>query len=51
MLVLLMEEFYELRHCNGLRRHDTHTKFLGYLFRHLGNITVIIATVLDAVLW
>jgi hypothetical protein len=34
MLVLLMEEIYELRRFHGLRWRDLHTKFRKHWFRH-----------------
>jgi hypothetical protein len=34
MLVLLVEEIYELRHSYGPMHHDIHTKFHEDWFRH-----------------
>jgi hypothetical protein len=45
MLVLLMEEIYEVGHWNQFRWHDVRTKFHDDYFRHLSNITVITATI------
>jgi hypothetical protein len=50
MLVLLMGGIYEVCRLNGLRRHDMHTKFHDDRFRHLSNITVITATIREAVM-
>jgi hypothetical protein len=32
--VLLLGGVYEVRHCDGIRCHDIHSKFLDYKFRH-----------------
>jgi hypothetical protein len=48
VLVLLMREIYEVRHWDGLRRHDTHSKFLDGQFRHSSNINIITSTIWQA---
>jgi hypothetical protein len=45
MLVLLPGRIYKVRHSNRLMWHDMHSKFHDDRFRHLTNITVIIATI------
>jgi hypothetical protein len=49
-LVLLMGGIYEVHRWSGLRCHDTHTKFDDDRFRHLSTITVITATIWEAVI-
>jgi hypothetical protein len=45
MLVLLMEEIYEVLRLNGLRWHDIGAKFHDSRFKHLSNIAFITATI------
>jgi hypothetical protein len=45
MMVLLMGEFYGVRHRDGLRWHDIRTKIHYDQFRHSTNITIITATI------
>jgi hypothetical protein len=49
MLVLLIEEIYEVRHWNSLSWHDIPTKFHDDRFRHLSNI-INTATIWEAVM-
>jgi hypothetical protein len=45
-----MGRIYEVSCWNGLRWHDIHTKFHDDQFRCLSNITVITATIWEAVM-
>jgi hypothetical protein len=48
--MLLVWGIYGLRHWNELRRHDIPTDNHGEQFSHLGNITVIIATISENIM-
>jgi hypothetical protein len=50
MLVLLMEGMHEMHRWNGLGWEDVCTKGHGDWFTHLSNITVITATIWEAVM-
>jgi hypothetical protein len=50
MLVLLMLRILLIIHWDGLRCRDIRTKFHDDRFRHLSNITVITATIWEAVM-
>jgi hypothetical protein len=48
MLVLLMGFIYEVRRWDGLRCHDTHSKFRDDWVGHTGNIKVKTSTIWEA---
>jgi hypothetical protein len=50
VLVLLMRGMYDLGRWNGLRRHDIRSKFHDDWNRHLSMITVIAATIWEALM-
>jgi hypothetical protein len=41
MLILLIEEIYDVRRCDGFMWHDIHTKFQEDLCRRSSNIKVL----------
>jgi hypothetical protein len=50
MLVLLKETNYEVHNRDGPRLHEMHTKFHDEGFRHLSDIIVTTAKILEAIM-